>query len=64
MNVKTGDIFIEKHVKIGVTDWMHFDDTAIDAKIELPKFIREINKVYSAIGSGEKEVYKCEHHKY
>ena len=62
--ITAGAKIIEKHVKIGVTDWMHFDDTAIDAKIELPKFMREINKVYSAIGSGEKEVYKCEHHKY
>ena len=33
---------IELHVKIGHSDWMHFYDTAIDARVELPIFIDKL----------------------
>ena len=29
--VAIGAKVIEKHIKIGITDWMHYDDTALDA---------------------------------
>lgn len=62
--VTKGAKMIEKHVKIGVTDWMHFDDTAIDAELELPKYVEYIQKTYSAMGSDKKLVYPFENHKY
>ena len=62
--VAAGARVIEKHVKIGVTDWMHFDDTAIDIKMEFPKFVSDLEKVFDSIGDGKKKIYQCEHHKY
>ena len=62
--VTCGAKVIEKHVKIGVTNWMHFDDTAIDAKNELPLFINSLNKTYAALGDTKKKIYDFEHHKY
>ncbi len=62
--VACGAKVIEKHVKIGTTDWMHYDDTAVDAKLEFRTFINSLNKVYASIGSTDKKVYKFENHKY
>ena len=52
--VAAGARVIEKHVKIGVTDWMHFDDTAIDIEMEFPKFVSDLEKVFNSIGDGTK----------
>ena len=60
--VACGAKVIEKHVKIGTTDWMHYDDTAVDAKLEFRTFINCLNKVYASIGSSDKKVYKFENH--
>ena len=62
--VAAGAIMVEKHVKTGVTNWMHYDDTAIDVKFEFPNFVEMLNKAYIAMGSSKKEVYTFEHHKY
>lgn len=62
--VGMGAKVVEKHVKIGVTDWMHFDDTAIDVKFELSSFITDLQKTYLSLGENKKKVYKFEHHKY
>ena len=62
--VAAGATVIEKHVKIGYTPWMHFDDTAIDAKLELPLFIENLNKTFVSLGDKKKKVYNFEHHKY
>ena len=62
--VAAGARVIEKHIKIGHTPWMHFDDTAIDAKLELPIFVEQLNKTFISIGDYKKKVYKFEHHKY
>ena len=44
--IAAGARVIEKHIKIGHTPWMHFDDTAIDAKLELPTFVEQLNKTF------------------
>lgn len=62
--IAAGARVIEKHIKIGHTEWMHFDDTAIDARTELPIFIEKLNKTMSAMGSDKKKIYPFEHHKY
>lgn len=62
--VTCGARVIEKHVKIGITNWMHFDDTAIDAKNELQLFINSLNKTYLSLGDSKKKIYDFEHHKY
>ena len=62
--VAAGATVIEKHIKIGHTPWMHFDDTAIDAKLELPLFIENLNKTFVSLGDKKKKVYNFEHHKY
>ena len=62
--VSKGAKMIEKHVKIGISDWMHFDDTAIDVNNELPEFVDDLKKVYTSLGSNKKKLYSIEHHKY
>lgn len=62
--IAAGARVIEKHIKIGHTEWMHFDDTAIDARTELPIFIEKLNKTMRAMGSDKKKIYPFEHHKY
>ena len=62
--IAAGAKVIEKHVKIGNTPWMHFDDTAIDAKLELPIFIENLKKINVSMGSKNKKIYNFEHHKY
>ena len=64
MAIAAGAKVIEKHIKIGHTDWMHFDDTAIDAKIELPNFIDKLTRTANSFGSSIKKIYSYEHHKY
>ena len=43
---------------------MHFDDTAIDVKLELPLFIENLNKAFVSLGDEKKKVYNHENHKY
>lgn len=62
--IASGARMIEKHIKFGVTDWMHFDDTAIDVNSELPFFVNDLIKVDKSMGSELKKVYEFEHHKY
>ena len=62
--IAAGATVIEKHIKLGHTHWMHFDDTAIDAKLELPLFIENLNKTFVSMGNKKKKVYNFEHHKY
>ena len=54
--VGMGAKVIEKHIKIGVTDWMHYDDTALDAKFELPSFIDDLHKIYLSLGDEKKNI--------
>tara|TARA_Y100000741_G_scaffold342304_1_gene305200 strand:- start:1700 stop:3046 length:1347 start_codon:yes stop_codon:yes gene_type:complete len=62
--VAAGAKMIEKHVKIGVSQWMHYDDVAIDVNLELPQFVSDLNVVTNIMGTGQKRIYKEEFHKY
>lgn len=64
MAVIAGAKMIEKHIKIGESDWLHYDDTALDVNYEFPSFINEVSRSYVSLGSHNKRVLSVEHHKY
>ncbi len=62
--VAAGAEMIEKHVKIGDHEWMHYDDVAIDVYDELPDFVNNIKKATLIMGKKTKKIYPDEFHKY
>lgn len=65
MAISAGALMIEKHVKLGNLDWVHFDSVALDiSKGELKQFVEEIKKAIVICGDKEKKFYPNEHHKY
>ena len=64
MAIAAGAKMIEKHVKFGVNNWMHFYYTAIDVFEELPFFVKSINRANTIMGNEKKVVYSDEFHKY
>lgn len=65
MAISAGAMMIEKHVKLGNLDWVHFDSVALDiSKGELKQFIEEIKKALVICGDKEKKAHSKEHHKY
>ena len=62
--VFSGAKMIEKHIKLGNSNFAHFDETALDVKLEFPAFVEKIRAAESIYGSGEKTILNCEHHKY
>lgn len=63
--VASGARMIEKHVKLGDVDWVHFDKVALDLKTdEFKRFVKEIRNAEVALGSPVKRVLASEHHKY
>lgn len=65
MAVAAGAKMVEKHVKLGDTDWAHFDAVALD--LTSPEFREYVSKIREAeiiLGSEEKAVAPSEHHKY
>jgi len=63
--VALGAVLIEKHVKYGNVDWIHFDGVALDLKKnELHKFTRDLSTAISILGSPHKQILDSEHHKY
>jgi sialic acid synthase SpsE len=63
-SVFCGAKMIEKHIKSGNSNFAHFDETALDVDLELEEFVQEIRDAEVILGSQEKEIYDCEHHKY
>lgn len=63
-SVFAGAKMIEKHIKIGNTDFGHFDETALDVNIEFPEFVNDIRIAESILGSNVKSILTCEDHKY
>lgn len=60
-----GARMIEKHVKLGNTEWAHFDAVALD--LGTPAFaayVQKLREAETALGTGEKAVRPSEHHKY
>ncbi len=65
MAISAGALMIEKHVKLGNLDWVHFDSVALDiSKGELRNFVDEVKKAITICGDKEKKVHAKEHHKY
>jgi len=63
--VSAGAKIIEKHVKLGDVDWIHFDKVAIDLKTtEFANFVKDIREAERILGSPMKRIQSSEHHKY
>jgi sialic acid synthase SpsE len=56
---------VEKHVKLGDLDWIHFDGVAIDLYDKsFNHFVKDIRKAEIMCGKKHKVIQKSEHHKY
>ncbi|MEO0031013.1 MAG: hypothetical protein RIS94_771 [Pseudomonadota bacterium] len=63
--VAAGARMVEKHVKLGNTEWAHFDAVALDlTKQDFKNYVQKIREAEVIIGSEEKSVRPSEHHKY
>ena len=63
--VAAGAKMVEKHVKLGNSDWAHFDAVALDmAKNEFHDFTTKMREAELAVGSETKTIRDSEHHKY
>lgn len=63
--VAAGAKMVEKHVKLGNTEWAHFDAVALDLTTrEFADYVAAIREAEVIIGSEEKKVNDSEHHKY
>ena len=63
--VGAGAKIIEKHVKLGNTEWAHFDAVAIDLTTsDFHEFVSKIRDAEMIMGSGKKKINESEHHKY
>ncbi len=63
--VAAGAKMIEKHVKLGKTDWVHFDNVAMDLlNNEFENFVKNIRLAESMCGEEVKKIRKGEYHKY
>ncbi|WP_445454320.1 N-acetylneuraminate synthase family protein [Flavobacterium sp. 25HG05S-40] len=65
MAVAAGAKMVEKHVKLGDLDWIHFDGVALDlATNQFETFVKDIRKASIMCGTRDKKIHKQEHHKY
>lgn len=65
MAVAAGAKMIEKHVKLGNVDWVHFDGVALDLLDDTFKqFVTDVRKAQVMTGSKIKQIHHQEHHKY
>jgi sialic acid synthase SpsE len=63
--VAGGARMLEKHVKLGDVDWVHFDKVALDLKTDaFKRYVKDIRDAEVALGSPVKRVLSSEHHKY
>lgn len=63
--VAAGARMLEKHVKLGNTEWAHFDAVAVDLTTPLfREYVGQIRETETILGSGTKKVNGSEHHKY
>lgn len=65
MAVAAGARIVEKHVKLGNTEWAHFDAVALDLTTsEFVDYVAAVREAEVIVGSEEKEINDSEHHKY
>lgn len=63
--VAAGAKMVEKHVKLGSSDWAHFDATALDlTTAAFRDYVTKIREAELVVGSEEKSIAPSEHHKY
>lgn len=63
--VAAGAQMVEKHVKLGNTEWAHFDAVAVDLTTDaFTEYVDAIRKAQVHVGSTEKRITDSEHHKY
>ncbi|WP_081652583.1 N-acetylneuraminate synthase family protein [Nesterenkonia massiliensis] len=63
--VAAGAGMVEKHVKLGNTEWAHFDAVAVDLTTDAFKeYVDAVRKAQLHVGSTEKKITASEHHKY
>ncbi|SOE39030.1 N-acetylneuraminate synthase family protein [Delftia acidovorans] len=63
--VAAGAKMVEKHVKMGNTEWAHFDAVAIDLSTSAFKeYVDHVREAEVILGSGVKKINHSEHHKY
>ena len=64
MAVSLGAQMIEKHIKININKWAHFDETALDVNYEFPSWVQYVRSSENILGNNIKKILKSEHHKY
>ncbi|MCO5259126.1 MAG: N-acetylneuraminate synthase family protein [Crocinitomicaceae bacterium] len=65
MAVAAGAKMIEKHVKLGNVEWVHFDGVALDLSDgTFKEFVKDVRKAQLMTGSKIKQIHHQEHHKY
>jgi len=63
--VAAGARMLEKHVKLGNTEWAHFDAVAVDLTTpDFREYVDQIRETEMIMGSENKQVNESEHHKY
>ena len=63
--VAAGAGMVEKHVKLGNTEWAHFDAVAVDLTTDAFKeYVDNVRQAQTHVGSTEKKITTSEHHKY
>jgi N-acetylneuraminate synthase len=63
--VASGARMVEKHVKLGNLEWVHFDGVAVDLyHDEFKKFASDVRKSELMCGDCVKKIHPQEHHKY
>lgn len=65
MAVAAGARMVEKHVKLGNTDWAHFDAVALDLTTsDFRDYVTKVREAEVIVGAEEKAIAPSEHHKY
>lgn len=63
--VGAGARMLEKHVKLGNTEWAHFDAVAVDLTTPaFAEYVDNIRETELIMGSETKQINQSEHHKY
>jgi sialic acid synthase SpsE len=63
--IAAGGRMIEKHVKLGNTDWAHFDAVAVDLTTsDFRDYVAKLREAEEMVGTGVKTINRSEHHKY
>ena len=63
--VACGARMVEKHVKLGNTDWAHFDSVALDLATDaFADYVKDIRLAQLILGEPDKRILDAEQHKY